>query len=48
VYRPAKDKLWRYHAFGTGDEVMLTSLNILFPLAKVYRNVVLPEDDDLF
>jgi Uma2 family endonuclease len=47
VYRTAKDKLWRYNAFGTGDEVTLTSLNILFPLAKVYRNVVLPEEDDL-
>ena len=47
VYRTANDKLWRYHAFGTGDEVMLASLNILFPLAKVYRNVVLPEEDDL-
>lgn len=46
VYRTEKDKLWRYHAFGTGDEVSLASLNIFFPLAKVYRNVVLPEDED--
>ncbi len=46
VYRSEKDTLWRYHAFGTGDTVTLTSLNILFPLSKVYRNVVLPEDDD--
>ncbi len=46
VYRPEKDKLWRYNAFGTGDEVVLTSLNIRFPLAKVYRNVILPEEDD--
>jgi Uma2 family endonuclease len=46
VYRSEKDTLWRYHAFGTGDTVMLTSLDILFPLAKVYRNVVLPEEDD--
>jgi Uma2 family endonuclease len=45
VYRSEKDTLWRYHAFGTGDTVTLTSLNILFPLSKVYRNVVLPEED---
>jgi Uma2 family endonuclease len=46
VYRSEKDTLWRYHAFGTGDNVTLTSLDILFPLSKVYRNVVLPEEDD--
>jgi Uma2 family endonuclease len=46
VYRTEKNNLWRYSAFGTGDEVVLTSLNIRFPLAKVYRNVTLPEEDD--
>ncbi len=47
VYRTEQDRLWRYHAFGTGDEVVLTSLGIRFPLAKVYRNVILPEEDDI-
>lgn len=45
VFRREKNKLWTYHAFEDGDEVELTSLDLHFPLAKLYRNVVLPEDN---
>ena len=45
VFRREAPHLWTYHAWGTGDEVELASLGIHFPLASVYRNVLLPEND---
>jgi len=46
VFRREKQKLWTYHAFGSEDEVELSSLSIYFPLAKIYRNVVFGEYDE--
>ena len=43
VYRRASATLWALHLFGPGDQVELKSLNIRFPLAVLYENVVLPE-----
>ena len=46
VFRREKNKLWTYHAFGPGDDVELASLGARFPLAKAYRNVMFPVDED--
>jgi Uma2 family endonuclease len=46
VFRRGKNNLWTYHAFRQGDDVELASLGISFSIAKVYRNVVLPEDNN--
>lgn len=45
VFRREKNTFWTYHAFGSGDEVELASLGVRFPLVKLYRNVVLAEDE---
>jgi Uma2 family endonuclease len=45
VFRREKNTFWTYHAFGSGDEVELASLSVRFPLVKLYRNVVLAEDE---
>lgn len=45
VFRREKNTFWTYHAFGPGDEVELASLSVRFPLVKLYRNVVLAEDE---
>lgn len=45
VFRREKNTFWTYHAFGPGDEVELASLSARFPLVKLYRNVVLAEDE---
>ena len=44
VFRREKSNFWTYHVFESGDDVELVSVGIRFPLAKLYRNVVLPED----
>ncbi len=46
VFRREKHNLWTYYAFGIGDEVELRSLDIHFPLAKIYRNVVFSEGQE--
>ena len=45
VYRRATETLWTLHLFGPGDQMELASLNISFPMAALYENVTLPEDD---
>jgi Uma2 family endonuclease len=45
VFRREKNTFWTYHAFGSGDEVELVSLSVRFLLVKLYRNVVLAEDE---
>jgi Uma2 family endonuclease len=45
VYRRATETLWTLHLFGPGDQLELASLNISFPMAALYENVTLPEDD---
>lgn len=45
VFRREKNTFWTYHAFGPGDDVELASLGVRFPLVKLYRNVVLAEDE---
>jgi Uma2 family endonuclease len=45
VYRREADNLWTLHPFGPGEEVELASLGIHFPLAAVYADVVLADED---
>ena len=44
VFRREQNNLWTYHAFEDGDEVTFTSLDVHFPISKLYRNVDLPVD----
>ena len=44
VYRRATDNLWTLHPFGQDDEVELKSINVRFPIASVYENVIFPGD----
>ena len=37
------DSRWSYDAYGPGEEVKLTSLDIRLPLATIYRNAGVPE-----
>lgn len=41
VFRREKNNLWTYRAFEPGDDVELASLDIHFPIAKIYKNVAL-------
>jgi len=36
-------KVWEYQAYGPGDEVELTSINVRFPLAVLYMRTTVPE-----
>ena len=45
VYRRETGNLWVLHAFGPGDEVDLASLDVRFPVAAVYEDVVVPDED---
>jgi len=42
VYRRTSSR-WLYDAYGPGDEIELTSLDIRLPLAALYRNAGVPE-----
>ena len=44
VYRRASENLWTLHLFGPNDRVELASLNLSFPIAAVYENIVFPDD----
>jgi Uma2 family endonuclease len=44
VYRRETDALWTLHPFGPEDEVELASLDVRFPIAAAYRDVVFLED----
>ncbi len=43
VYR-RENGFWRLYPFGPDDQVMLTSLDISFPVATLYENVTLSEN----
>jgi Uma2 family endonuclease len=43
VFRREADNFWMYHAFESGEEVELASLNVRFPVAEVYRKVKFPD-----
>jgi hypothetical protein len=42
VYRRTFPK-WTYDAYGPGEEIELTSLDIRLPLAALYKNAGIPE-----
>ena len=44
VYRREQAPFWRLSPFGPGDQVVLESLGVSFPLAGVYEDVIFPED----
>ena len=46
LYRRQTDKLWTFHPFGPDDTVELKSLNIRFPIASVYENLTLPQEEN--
>lgn len=46
VYRRAKKNLWTLHLFRSEDMVELASLNATIPMSAIYRNVVLPMNED--
>jgi len=46
VFKREKNNFWLYRAFGAEDTLELASLDIEFPVASVYRNVILPPEDD--
>ncbi len=45
VYRRARPNLWTLHLFESGTHVEFASLNVSFPIAAIYRNVILPNED---
>ncbi len=45
VYRRIA-QVWTYQAYGPGDEVYLTSINVRLPVAVLYRNAGVPEVTD--
>jgi hypothetical protein len=34
---------WTLHLFGSGDEIELTSIDVRFPLATLYRGTAVPQ-----
>ncbi len=46
VYRRTLQGWTTYHAYGPGDEVELTSVDVRFPLAALYRNAGVPVATD--
>ena len=46
VYRRTAQGWTAYHAYGPGDEIELTSIDVRFPLAALYRSAVVPETTD--
>lgn len=46
LYRKEPPK-WVYYAFGEGDEVELTSINVLFSVKDVYEDIVFTAEKHL-
>lgn len=45
VYRREQDHaFWRYASFGPGEQVELASISVKFPVADLYENVALQEE----
>jgi Uma2 family endonuclease len=45
IYQRATENLWTLHLFGPGDEIEVRSLNIRFPLATIYENILLSSEN---
>ena len=43
LFRREANNFWTYHAFESGDEVELASLDVRFPVIEIYRKVKLPD-----
>jgi Uma2 family endonuclease len=39
-----RDDFWSYRSFGPGEEIMLASLDVRFPIADVYNGIRFPTD----
>ncbi len=46
IFRRETTNLWTLHVYEHDDEVTLTSLNMHFPAAALYENVLLPESPE--
>jgi len=46
VCRRARNDLWSFHVFRSGEDVELASLGVRFPITAVYEDVTLPPEDD--
>lgn len=46
VFKHERSNLWIYRSFGAEDTLELASLDIQISVASVYRNVILPLEDD--
>lgn len=44
IFRRQKNSFWTFHAFSSGDEIELASLQLHFPIAALYENVTLPPE----
>ena len=40
VYRRETDNFWTFHAFEPGEQVKLTCLNVNFPVAAIYEDIM--------
>lgn len=43
-FRRATENLWTLHPFGPEDAVELASIDVRFPIAALYENVMLPDE----
>ncbi len=46
ICRRARNDLWSFHVFRSGEDVELASLGVRFPITAVYEDVTLPPEDD--
>ncbi len=46
VCRRARNDLWSFHVFRSGEDVELVSLGVHFPITAVYEDVTFPPEDD--
>jgi Uma2 family endonuclease len=46
ICRRARNDLWSFHVFRSGEDVELASLGVRFPITAVYEDVTLPLGDD--
>lgn len=46
VCRRARNDLWSFHVFRSGEDVELASLGVRFPITAVYEDVTFPPEDD--
>ena len=46
ICRRARNDLWSFHVFRSGEDVELASLGVRFPITAGYEDVTLPPEDD--